>query len=158
MSLLWTDRLSALPLGQGSLVTPVTIGEERHGKLFFALMCFLIYREHLLLYIYYSLSKKFARVTVFWITFARNKTETCGFHRSTANVKRHLFTSKNFSGAQSRSWLCKGSLKKQAGFPKTCIAAYWFFYIFGISIENWVYPYMFRTFSWHFFFRRMPLP
>jgi hypothetical protein len=91
-------------------------------------------------------------VTVFWITFVRNKIETCGLRRSTAKANRHLFTSKNFSGLQFRSRLCKGSLEKQAGFPKTCMAAYWFFYIFGISIKNWVYSYMFRTFSWHFFF------
>jgi hypothetical protein len=100
----------------------------------------------------YSLSKKSVRVTVFWITFVRKKIETCGFRRSTAKVKRHLFTSKLFSGKQSWSRLLGGSLENSVGSLKTYMEAYWFFHIFGISIENWVYSYMFRTFSRRFVF------
>ena len=100
----------------------------------------------------YSLSKKSVHLTIFWITFLRNKIETCGFRRSTAKVKWHLFTRKHFSEQQFWSQIITESLKSSVGLLNTCMGAYWFFHIFRISIEKWVNWYMLRTFAWHFFF------
>ncbi len=64
---------------------------------------------------------------VFWITFDKNKIETCGFQRLIAKTQEHFFMSKIFSEEKVEDPLSRGSLKNHAGFLKTAIEVYWFF-------------------------------
>ena len=99
---------------------------------------------------YYPFQKSMQSV-VFWITFDRNKIETCGFHCLIAKTQTHMFISKIVSKEKSENWFFRGSLENHAGFLVTVIEVYWFFYIFGIRIENWTDSYMFQMFSGTFF-------
>ena len=91
-------------------------------------------------------------IAVFWINFDRKMIEICGFQHLIAKTHEHIFISKSFPKTNSENRFSKGSLENHDFFPKTAIRAYWYFYIFGISIENCVDSCMFRIFSRTFFF------
>jgi len=69
----------------------------------------------------YRSFKKSVRVTVFWITFARNKIETCGFRRSTTKIKRHVFPSKKFPGRKLEVGSAKDRWKNKLDFEKLAL-------------------------------------
>ena len=106
----------------------------------------------IILYSDYYRRQKSMDSDVFWIAFDRNKLETCGFQRLIAKTQEHIFISKIFSEKNSENRFFEGSLENHAEFLKNAIEIYWFLYIFGISIENWVGSCMFRIFSRTFFF------
>ena len=106
----------------------------------------------IILYSDYYRRQKSMDSDVFWIAFDRNKLETCGFQRLIAKTQEHIFISKIFSEKNSENRFFEGSLENHAEFLKNAIEIYWFLYIFGISIENWVGSCMFRISSRTFFF------
>ncbi len=89
---------------------------------------------------------------IFWITFEWSKLQSCGFHIWREDSMEHLFTSGEFFKKGFGNGFSWGSLENYDVFLKTAIEVYWFYCIFGISIENWVDRYMFRIFSRMFFF------
>jgi hypothetical protein len=103
-------------------------------------------------FINYSPFNKSVRVTVFGITREQKEIEICGFRPWIATMIAHLFrTRRNFQWVFPNTLFWKSS-ENQLISPKLYIRAYWFFYIFGISIENWVNSYMLRIVSEIFFF------